>query len=63
MKDYCTHYSCRCEAARELAWMADTLGRVDLLAAAIEVHSQEVCCRRVPRNPAVPFYDKEAHSE
>jgi hypothetical protein len=35
----CTHYDCRCARARELAEMGRT-------AEAVEVHRQEVRCRR-----------------
>jgi hypothetical protein len=40
-----------------LAFMAERLGRTDLLARAIEVHSQTVRCRHVPRRGPIfaPF--------
>ncbi len=61
---YCTHYDCRCEAAEDLAWMADVLNRPDLLRLAVEIHSCKVRCCHVPRRSATgsatpPFAEKE----
>lgn len=54
MKLYCMHHECRCHTAEELAFMAKRLHRPDLLAKAVDVHSQEVRCRHVPRKgPAI----------
>jgi hypothetical protein len=49
VKTYCEHYECRCEVASELAWMAEVMNRPELLVKAVQVHSDEVRCRHVPR--------------
>lgn len=55
MTIYCsTHHDCRCHAAEELAFMAERLHRVDLLAKAVEIHSKVVRCRHVPRKGPIP---------
>jgi hypothetical protein len=44
----CEHHFCRCLRAEELARMSDRFRRLDLLVAAVEVHTQKVHCRLVP---------------
>lgn len=46
MSRLCTHHACRCDRAAELAAIADRTRRAVYLAAALEVHEQEVVCRR-----------------
>ena len=53
MPIYCEHHDCRCDTAAELAWMAESLNRSDLLAKAMMVHAQRVRCRHVPRRGPV----------
>jgi hypothetical protein len=43
----CTHHTCRCARANELALIADRTGEARYLAEATAVHSQEVECREV----------------
>lgn len=49
--NYCTHESCRREAAIDLTWMAEKMPhrRRELIAAANELQALEVRCRIEPK--------------
>jgi len=59
---YCTHASCRTDAATELAYAGAVLQRKDLRDAAREVYSSTVRCRHQPRKGALkaPFPTRKA---
>lgn len=62
---YCTHATCRTDNATELAWMAFTLQREDLLTAAIESPKATVRCRHTPRHGPIraPFPPTQIHPQ
>lgn len=48
---YCRHAECIVHTQSELRWLARSLGRMALLAAADAIPSAQVRCRIVPRKP------------
>lgn len=54
---YCQHALCRAHTAEELAFMAQTLWRRDLMQLAREAATSTVRCRRQPRKGPIhaPF--------
>lgn len=46
----CEHYECRCARATELMMMSDLPGQAHLAMEAVEVHFQQVTCRKEGQN-------------